>query len=116
MSGPDRRDTIKAPSIIGGPVEEDELGFTAGDDYSAQIVSHRRAYHVRADVELSMAAGAASPAHYYVLAEVESEFKGREASYEWNGQPIYTADDGVRISRSEYIALDVAGEFITEED
>lgn len=110
MSGPDRRDTRHNLGFTGGVIDDQHLWIAAGEEYYNQIVYHRRAYHVQADVQVTFAPDSTAPANYHVQADVEAEFKARDVATDWNDQVILGAGDGVRMSRAEHTRLDVADE------
>lgn len=76
----------------------------------------KKRHHLRADVRATMDADTDTPITYVVLAEVESEFKGREGTFEWNDQEVFDSEEGNRLSRAEYARLDTEAQFTPGSD
>jgi hypothetical protein len=103
----DRRNTVFIPG-------QDPLDII--EETPEVNMSYARHYHIRCDVDMPLVAGESSGYGYVMNTDIEVQFESGLSLYEWNGQEIFGTDGGVRTSRSEYTSLDVAGEFITEED
>lgn len=103
----DRRNTVFIPG-------QDPLDII--EETPEVNMSYARHYHIRCDVDMPLVADESSGYGYVMNTDMDVQFEAGLSLYEWNGQEIFGTGREVRVSRSEYTNLDVAGEFITEED